>query len=161
MLKLLKELQRLNEAEESVVQSQPASPQTPPPEQTQVSQPAQHTTSVPADAHLKIQKDSTIRLIPGFNNLSVREKLHKLDKVYVAGQKLLLHINQLKQANVQVKNSDGTVTNQVHFDEKEKAEMIKRVFDGFKSLKYHTMLTIQQLDAEEQAYLASQQQVGR
>lgn len=160
MLKLLKELQRLNEAEEPT-QSQPAPQQatTQQPAQPQAPQPVQHTTAVPADAHLKIQKDSTIRLIPGFNNLSVREKLHKLDKVYVAGQKLLLHINQLKQANVQVKNPDGTITNQVHFDEKEKAEMTKRVFDGFKSLKYHAMLTIQQLDAEEQAYLASQQQV--
>ena len=161
MLKLLKELQRLNEAEEPVVQSQPAAPQSTAPQtpQPQVSQPVQHTTTVPADAHLKIQRDTTIRMVSGFNEMTVRQKLHTLDKMYVAGQKLLLHIKQSQQANVQVKNPDGTVSTEVHFDEKEKGKLISRVLLGFKSLKQHTLLVVQQLDAEEQAYAASQQQV--
>ena len=114
--------------------------------------------SINPDVHLAVRKDPEIKIIPAFQNMTVRQKLHTLDAMYTAGQKLLLHIKQSQQANVQVKNPDGTVSTETHFDPKEKNKMISRVLHGFKSLKAHMLLVVEQLDAEEQAYQQANQE---
>lgn len=89
-----------------------------------------------------------------YDDLSLTEKILHLNKMYLAGQKLLSHVNSQKETQ-HTNNVTGETT--THFDDAEKNKIKMRVLTGFKQLKALTVSVMRQLEQEEQQL---QQQVG-
>lgn len=171
MFKLLQDLTHLSEAVEgtpgSTEQQAPAAQPQESPQQNPQEQQAQQTPAkqerrkvvIDPDVHLLVNAEDASKVPASFKNMPIRQKLHTLDRMYSAGQKLLLHIKDAKQQVSQTTNADGTTASQVHFDPKEKAQLTSRVLNGFKQLKTQMLMVVTQLDAEEQEYINSQSQV--
>jgi len=87
-----------------------------------------------------------------FDDMTLSEKLLHLNKMYLAGQKLLRHVNTQKETQ-HVNNETGETT--THFDDAEKMKIRMRVLTGFKQLKAITVSVLRQFEAEE-AQLQSQ-----
>ena len=87
-----------------------------------------------------------------FDDMTLSEKLLHLNKMYLAGQKLLRHVNTQKETQ-HVNNKTGETT--THFDDAEKMKIRMRVLTGFKQLKAITVSVLRQFEAEE-AQLQSQ-----
>lgn len=81
-----------------------------------------------------------------FESMTLTEKLIHLNKMYLAGQRLLKHVNSQKETS---KTNSETGETTIHFDVKEKMQIRMRVLTGFKQLKALTRKVLDQLDQEE------------
>ena len=81
-----------------------------------------------------------------FETMTLTEKLIHLNKMYLAGQRLLKHVNSQKETTKTNLTTGETTT---HFSVKEKMQIRMRVLTGFKQLKALTRKVLDQLDQEE------------
>lgn len=81
-----------------------------------------------------------------FESMTLTEKLIHLNKMYLAGQRLLKHVNSQKETT---KTNSETGETTTHFSVKEKMQIRMRVLTGFKQLKALTRKVLDQLDQEE------------
>jgi len=90
-----------------------------------------------------------------YDEMNLSEKLLHLNRMYLAGKKLLAHVNKQKETQ-HVNNDTGETT--THFDTAEKMKIRMRVLTGFKQLKAMTVSVLRQLEEEERQM---EQEVGK
>lgn len=92
-----------------------------------------------------------------YDQMTLSEKLVHLNKMYLAGKRLLAHVNA-EVETTHVNNDTGEKT--THFDSAEKMKIRMRVLTGFKQLKAITVSIMREFEAEEQALEAQVKQNG-
>lgn len=92
-----------------------------------------------------------------YDNMTLSEKLLHLNKMYLAGKKLLAHVNEQEEKTHTNKDTGETTT---HFDQAEKMKIRMRVLTGFKQLKAITVSVMREFEREEQALAAQVKQNG-